>query len=69
MRSQAEAFAEYFAALTDDELLDHAANPHSLIPAAQAALVAEFRNRNKDLPVVPKKWMTSGRVLNPCGGQ
>ncbi|MGA2435521.1 MAG: hypothetical protein ABSG25_09570 [Bryobacteraceae bacterium] len=53
MRSPKEAFAVYYASMPDEELLQVAANLESLVPVAQAVLVAELAKRGKHGFAVP----------------
>jgi hypothetical protein len=45
MRSTEEAFAAYYASMSDDELLRVAANRESLVPIAQTVLAAQLAKR------------------------
>ncbi|HEX3745410.1 MAG TPA: hypothetical protein VHW09_15815 [Bryobacteraceae bacterium] len=53
MRSPQEAFASYYAAMSDEELLHVAANQESLVEPAQAALRVELSARENAGLVVP----------------
>jgi hypothetical protein len=64
MRSAEKAFAAYYAAMPDEELLRVAANRESLVPVAQAVLAAELLKREKrglTIPAPTSKIRDSGR--------
>ena len=53
MRSPEEAFAAYYAAMPDEELLRIAANRESLVPVARAVVAAELARRERRGLAVP----------------
>ncbi|HJT88285.1 MAG TPA: hypothetical protein VJ732_10525 [Bryobacteraceae bacterium] len=53
VRTQQQAFREYYASMTDDELLQIARNRKSFIDVAQQAVDLELRKRHLQPPEPP----------------
>jgi hypothetical protein len=69
MSTPEQAFANYYASMSDEEILRIAANQQSLLPVAQAALRAELttrRGRGLIVPVFEKKKHDPGRRWWPA---
>lgn len=53
MRSQQQAFRDYYASMTDSELLETALNRSSFIDVAQKLLGEELKKRNLSVSAAP----------------
>ncbi len=65
MRTADQAFAAYYAAMPDEDLLRAAANRDSLVRVAQAALDAAFQKRGQPAPIQIEAKRSSGSSFWP----